>query len=99
MRLIDADDLKKAVSDSYCDLFRGKALEFGLEGIIAGLAMTSALIDSATTIEAEPVRHGEWEVVDAEEPRRYGCSECKRLVWHLENYCPNCGCRMLKEGE
>ena len=41
-----------------------------------------------------PVRHGHWEVIDAEEPRRYGCSECKRLSWHMENYCPNCGAIM-----
>lgn len=37
---------------------------------------------------------GMWEVVDEQEPRRYGCSECKRLVWHSENYCPNCGTKM-----
>lgn len=46
-------------------------------------------------IEAkEEPKTGRWEVVDYEEPRRYGCSECKRLVWHTENYCPNCGARM-----
>ena len=44
-----------------------------------------------------PVRHGQWEVIDAEEPRRYGCSECKRLSWHIENYCPNCGAKMGEE--
>ena len=44
--------------------------------------------------DVAPVRHGRWEDVDAEEPRRYGCSKCKRLSWHMENYCPNCGARM-----
>ena len=44
--------------------------------------------------DVAPVRHGRWEVVDAEEPRRYGCSECKRLSWHMDNYCPSCGARM-----
>ena len=44
--------------------------------------------------DVAPVRHGRWEVVDAEEPRRYGCSKCKRLSWHMENYCPNCGAKM-----
>lgn len=44
--------------------------------------------------DVAPVRHGRWEVIDAEEPRRYGCSECKRLSWHMENYCPNCGAKM-----
>lgn len=52
---------------------------------------TIKLIPSA---DVAPVRHGRWEVIDAEEPRRYGCSECKRLSWHMENYCPNCGAKM-----
>lgn len=54
-------------------------------------------VENAPTIEAEPIRRGRWEVVDYEEPRRYGCSACKRLVWHTENYCPNCGARMEDE--
>ena len=49
--------------------------------------------------DVAPVRHGRWEVIDAEEPRRYGCSECKRLSWHMENYCGNCGARMDGENE
>ena len=47
-----------------------------------------------TSADVAPVRHGRWVVIDAEEPRRYGCSECKRLSWHMENYCGNCGARM-----
>ena len=47
--------------------------------------------------DVAPVRHGRWEVIDAEEPRRYGCSECKRLSWHMENYCPCCGSKMDEE--
>ena len=46
-----------------------------------------------------PVRHGRWVVIDAEEPRRYGCSECKRLSWYMENYCGNCGARMDGEND
>ena len=34
---------------------------------------------------------GEWEVIDGSEPRRYGCSVCKRLSWDMSNFCPNCG--------
>lgn len=49
--------------------------------------------------DVAPVRHGRWDVIDAEEPRRYGCSECKRLSWHMENYCPNCGARMDGEDD
>lgn len=37
---------------------------------------------------------GKWEIIDEVEPRRYGCSNCKRMVWHTENFCPNCGAKM-----
>ena len=47
--------------------------------------------------DVAPVRHGHWVVIDAEEPRRYGCSECKRLSWNMENYCPCCGSKMDEE--
>lgn len=50
--------------------------------------LTKALAD------AEPRRHGHWEVVDETEPRRYGCSVCKRLSWTEDNYCSYCGCKM-----
>lgn len=52
------------------------------------------LLNKAPSADVAPVRHGRWEVVDAEEPRRYGCSECKRLSWNMDNYCPNCGAKM-----
>ena len=34
---------------------------------------------------------GEWEVIDSEEPRRYGCTKCKMLCFYPYNFCPNCG--------
>ena len=52
------------------------------------------IIEAIPSADVAPVRHGRWKVIDAEEPRRYGCSECKRLSWHMENYCGNCGARM-----
>ena len=58
-----------------------------------GITLQS-IIDKLPTVDAEPVRHGHWEVVDEAEPRRYGCSVCKKLSWTEDNYCPNCGCKM-----
>ena len=52
------------------------------------------ILKDIPSADVAPVRHGRWEVVDAEEPRRFGCSKCKRLSWHMENYCGNCGARM-----
>lgn len=57
------------------------------------------VIDGIPSADVAPVRHGRWVVIDAEEPRRYGCSECKRLSWNMENYCGNCGARMDGEEE
>lgn len=51
------------------------------------------------TGRVDEVKHGHWEVVDETEPRRYGCSVCKKLSWTEYNYCPNCGARMDEEGE
>lgn len=56
-------------------------------------------LKAVQTADVAPVRHGRWDVIDAEEPRRYGCSECKRLSWYMENYCPNCGAKMDEEAE
>ena len=61
-----------------------------LEGVGTG-------IECLPTID--PVKHGKWEVVDEAEPRRYGCSECKRLSYTQYNYCPNCGASMDMEDE
>ena len=51
------------------------------------------------TVDAEPVRHGHWEVIDEAEPRRYGCSNCKRLSFTEDNYCSYCGAKMDEVGE
>lgn len=37
---------------------------------------------------------GKWELIDETEPRRYGCSNCKRLSWYETPYCPHCGALM-----
>ena len=54
-------------------------------------------VNNAPTIDAVPVRHGHWNVIDQAEPRRYGCSRCKRMRWTTENYCPCCGVKMDEE--
>lgn len=49
-------------------------------------------VENAPTID--PIKHGEWELVDGAEPMRYGCSECKRLSYTQDNYCSYCGAKM-----
>lgn len=66
---------------------------FGDDGFVE-IPMVYCELMEVAPADVAPVRHGHWIVIDAEEPRRYGCSECKRLSWHMENYCPFCGSKM-----
>lgn len=57
-----------------------------------------SVIDVAPTADAEPVKHGKWEIINRNEAR---CNECKiirnigtQTGW---NFCPNCGAKMDKE--
>lgn len=106
MRLIDADALLDAISvhlerieQEFDDARTIDALPATIEGALGYLHKVGWMQehDRIMTEDAAPVRHGRWEVIDAEEPRRYGCSECKRLSWYMENYCGNCGARMDEE--
>lgn len=64
------------------------------EHFIFGCESYKEWLEDLPIADVRENRRGEWEVVDAEEPRRYGCSICKVLVWHESNYCPRCGAIM-----
>lgn len=87
MRLIDADRLKRQVEGR-----SWRAKEKFIE-----------LIDTAPTIEAEPVKHGRWIGKPIAGYSTVRCSVCGEV--YTENngrwlYCPNCGAKMdLEEGE
>jgi NADH pyrophosphatase NudC (nudix superfamily) len=52
-------------------------------------------LNAVPAVDAAPVKHGKWELVDEAEPRRYGCSKCSCLSWYgTYKYCPNCGAKM-----
>lgn len=49
------------------------------------------------TVDAEPVRHGKWRIVNV--PKKWGgatlrCTECNTGATRVWNYCPNCGAKM-----
>lgn len=58
----------------------------------------SALHRKITTIEAEPVKHGRWELRHVGHGHYWECSNCHTnpciYVTKDTNYCPNCGCKM-----
>lgn len=85
MRLIDADSINDFFI-SYSSYKEGPDEED-----------IKAWLDEQPTIEAEPVRHGEWVLVDAAYYDIYTCSECGGFApsgFIKSNYCPKCGAKM-----
>ena len=83
-RYIDADALKKRVS----------------ELIVPDWTRTliRSWLDSAPTVDAVPVVHGEWIYTDNWlQIGKYKCSECEDLTNWRSPYCPNCGAKMKGE--
>ncbi len=80
MRLIDADALKS---------------EMEIAPLYAVDMYTAcAVIDSAPTIEAEPVRNGRWIFHEQKNGYLWKCSNCKGNFDQQFSYCPHCGCKM-----
>ena len=95
MRLIDADALIEHLkNDPLFDLVE----QYGL----------TSVIETEITIEAEPVRHGQWIGISDGDADGYPvydeweCSECG-VVFEDEKppykYCPNCGAKMDINGD
>lgn len=100
MRLINLDDYIESINESikeaykWYDECRTDEVKIRAEQAIATFCEASLRAKKMPIVEAEPVRHGHWEVVDETEPRRYGCSECKRLSYSMDNHCSGCGAKM-----
>ncbi len=97
MRLIDADKLKQ-------ELIELRTMAEYKEGVnsyaYAALKYAVVCVINAPTIEAEPVRHGDWLYNDIYLPN---CAECSECGWRSSvrgdeipsyHYCPNCGAKM-----
>lgn len=95
MRLIDADALKKkATMKEHC--LRPSVSEFHM-------CVSTHDIDEAPTIDAEPVKHGEWidKPTGAYRRMQSWCSACGAHsgIGGIESnrhkpFCPNCGAKM-----
>lgn len=90
MRLIDADALRERM---YHEAFETDTdMQKWDSGCWIRYKIFENALEDAPTVDT--VKHGHWEVVDGTEPRRYGCSVCKRLSWTEDNYCSYCGAKM-----
>lgn len=98
--LIDADALR---SEMYAEAFeKDSDMQRWDSGCWIRYKLFENVLDGQPTIDAEPVRHGKWEM----KPDPFGffdeipvCSECGCTTKMREKtkYCPNCGARMDKE--
>ena len=84
------------------DLENHIAEEEGWQEKCDGVFQAKELIINMASIEAEPVRHGQW--IPAEFEKSFGllrgvkCSLCgEEKVGKIPNYCPNCGAKMERE--
>ena len=104
-RYIDADALRKQISETYEYEFpaaSGAFDEFATKII-------PNIINNAITADVVPVVRGEWILVgtnehDYETSVEEKCSLCGRYVYRYDtqpqdNFCPNCGADMRRESE
>ena len=98
MRLIDADEIR--IKPEYMHDICGVAM-IRVEDI-------ARILNDMPTIQSEPERKkGKWEPMFNGEFKGgaywFSCSKCKRIVPEVRNggwdFCPNCGARMVQEGE
>ena len=88
MRLIDADALMEQLVSKHAHSWGKVERAYG-EAIEA--------LCNVPTVDAEPVRHGEWIHLEDDE---YLCSACKTEFTiedfdsFVTNHCPNCGAKM-----
>ena len=89
MRLIDADALMVQLANKHAHSWGKVERAFG---------EVAEMLNNAPTIDAEPVRHGEWVKHPDESCSLFNgweCSACGQIVSGGKgNYCPNCGAKM-----
>lgn len=65
-------------------------------------ATAARRIDQIRPADVQPIKHGRW-TWDSNAPHRehgaYKCSNCGCHSDFEENYCYNCGARMIKDGD
>lgn len=104
MRLIDADALLENYNLKDATKYGNETAELMWHSYDTMMMYEIAdMIEEAPTVAAEPVVHGEWEILTDEYDCEYmRCSACNEefypadedTVDKLYNYCPNCSAKM-----
>ena len=119
MRLIDADALKQNIAEWQVSESPTEGWNWRMERTVTDherqyekyltIGQMNDVIDEQPTVDAEPVRHGEWVKMRGMMPPEYmGLKECSVCGWHINPigrtafdkhesefcYCPHCGARM-----
>ena len=90
MRLIDADALIESIKHGLWDWETINGIESRTV-----LEQTIQDIRNEPTIDAEPVRHGKWNIFHNDNiPFAFKCSACGQLTIEATKWCPNCGAKM-----
>lgn len=99
VRLIDADELIEELIKCESSIY--PITSELILGVKSGYRKTIVQVEHAPTIDAEPVRHGEWTDTGIEELdliySGYKCSQCGFILCGDQTkYCPGCGAKMIK---
>lgn len=96
MRLIDADALTDSFREYMNENYNKEKCISAEDCENCNGCLWKKVVDKAPTIEAEPVKHGEWVADPPLEP--WHCSVCGfragDSMFGLSKYCPNCGAEM-----
>lgn len=93
MRLVDADVVKTEL-DAWAVVINKPKYYLREDALY--------VIDTLQTIDAEPVKHGEWIIhrstFEQYQPTEFECNQCGEKFTNMSNanYCPNCGAKMDK---
>ena len=92
-RLIDADVLCDRLINAW------NTAEKESEQLICGVMakVVTPIVVGTPTVDAEPVRHGHWNIKPlwkGSDAKYCECSVCGKPVWWVSDYCPNCGAKM-----
>ena len=52
------------------------------------------VIEREPAVDAVPVRHGRWILIETDEEQLFFCSECENKEYWESDFCPSCGAKM-----